>query len=92
MILLLLLFCISDNASSERIFSLCIFVAEKLTSGTLFKFSTIINDTDLHVYSTLHRHMSGCNAAESLRAVIPPSLVLDLHVRDTSSKNFYPAQ
>lgn len=69
-----------------------IFDVEKLTTGRFFKFPTIINDTDLHVYSTLHRHMSGCKAAERLKAVIPPSLVMDLHITDTSIKNFYPAQ
>ena len=70
----------------------CIFVVEKLTTGRFFRFSTIINDTSLHIYSTLHRHMSGRNAAEHLKAVIPPSLVLNLHITDTSSKIFYPAQ
>lgn len=77
------------------------FVVKKLTGRVLvvggwflfvFNFSIIIKNIDLHVYSRLHRHMSDCNAAEHLKAMIPPSLVLDLHSTDTSSKKIYPSQ
>lgn len=80
------------SSQKDCFLCMCIFVVEKLTTGRFFKFSTIINDSDLHVYSTSHRHMSGCSTAEHLKAVIPPSIVLDLHITDTSSRNFYPAQ
>lgn len=76
---------------SQRIFPCVhIFALEKLTTGRLLKCSTIINGSDLHVYSTLHRHKAGCNT-ECLKALVPPSSVLDLHRTDTNSKNFYPA-
>lgn len=86
----ILWFFTSQNAFSENFPCVHIFALEKLTTGRLLKCSTIINGSDLHVYSTLHRHKAGCNT-ECLKALLPPSSVLDLHRTDTNSKNFYPA-